>query len=201
MPAPGRTVGPAVHEIDVVFLMTPDAPDVEVLLAELVSRPRVAQAGKLPGRRAGPVPSRDGAMVGRLLRSPSARTARCGRSASKRPLRWRRRRSVGRDFGAGAPGDAAGESGLRSGWRNTGLVNRDFTLTNEEVISLPVDARLRLEFPNDSMMRVSHETIYKSLFVQGRGELRRELSRCLRSGRAQRRKRGRIETVGVSQEW
>ena len=103
---------------------------------------------------------------------------------------------MGRDFGAGAPGDAAGESGLRSGWRNTGLVNRDFTLTNEEVISLPVDARLRLEFPNDPMMRVSHETIYKSLFVQGRGELRRELSRCLRSGRAQRRKRGRIETRG-----
>ena len=34
------------------------------------------------------------------------------------------------------------------------------------------------------MMRVSHETIYKSLFVQGRGELRRELTRCLRTGRA-----------------
>jgi transposase, IS30 family len=37
---------------------------------------------------------------------------------------------------------------------------------------------------------VSHETIYKSLFVQGRGELRRELARCLRSGRAQRRPQG-----------
>ncbi len=36
-------------------------------------------------------------------------------------------------------------------------------------------------------MRVSHETIYQSLFVQGRGELRRELSRCLRSGRAARK--------------
>ena len=39
------------------------------------------------------------------------------------------------------------------------------------------------------MMQVSHETIYQSLFVQGRGELRRELHRCLRSGRAQRRVR------------
>jgi transposase, IS30 family len=47
--------------------------------------------------------------------------------------------------------------------------------------------RLRLEFPDDPMMHVSHETIYQSLFVQGRGELRRELTRCLRSGRAQRR--------------
>ena len=51
--------------------------------------------------------------------------------------------------------------------------------------------RLRLEFPDDPMMRVSHETIYQSLFVQGRGELRRELTRCLRTGRATRRPRSR----------
>ena len=50
--------------------------------------------------------------------------------------------------------------------------------------------RLRHEFPNDPMMQVSHETIYQSLFVQGRGELRRELHRCLRSGRATRRPQG-----------
>jgi len=56
--------------------------------------------------------------------------------------------------------------------------------------------RLRLEFPDDPMMRVSHETIYQSLFVEGRGELRRELHRCLRTGRARRRPRGRIETRG-----
>ena len=42
--------------------------------------------------------------------------------------------------------------------------------------------RLPLEYPDDPEMRVSHETIYQSLFVQGRGELRRELARCLRSG-------------------
>jgi IS30 family transposase len=41
------------------------------------------------------------------------------------------------------------------------------------------------------MMQVSHETIYQSLFVQGRGELRRELARCLRSGRTARRHEGR----------
>jgi transposase, IS30 family len=56
--------------------------------------------------------------------------------------------------------------------------------------------RLRLEFPDDPMMWVSHETIYQSLFVQGRGELRRELHRCLRSGRAQRRPRSRLERRG-----
>ena len=46
------------------------------------------------------------------------------------------------------------------------------------------------------MMMVSPETIYQSLFVQGRGELRRELSRCLRSGRAARQQRGRMERGG-----
>jgi IS30 family transposase len=56
--------------------------------------------------------------------------------------------------------------------------------------------RLRREFPDDPMMRVSHETIYQTLYVQGRGELRRELARCLRTGRAQRRPRGRTETRG-----
>ncbi|HEY8922294.1 MAG TPA: IS30 family transposase [Candidatus Limnocylindria bacterium] len=50
--------------------------------------------------------------------------------------------------------------------------------------------RLPLDFPDDPEMRVSHETIYQSLYVQGRGELRRELARCLRSGRTTRKKRG-----------
>ena len=56
--------------------------------------------------------------------------------------------------------------------------------------------RLPLEFPDDPEMRVSHETIYQSLFVQGRGELRRELARCLRSGRTVRRPHGRVERRG-----
>ena len=43
---------------------------------------------------------------------------------------------------------------------------------------------------------MSHETIYKSLFVQGRGELRRELAACLRTGRTTRKRRGRVETRG-----
>jgi transposase, IS30 family len=50
--------------------------------------------------------------------------------------------------------------------------------------------RLPLDFPDDPEMRVSHETIYQSLYVQGRGELRRDLARCLRSQRTSRKKRG-----------
>jgi IS30 family transposase len=50
-----------------------------------------------------------------------------------------------------------------------------------------VAGRLRVEFPDDESMRVSHETIYKSLYVQGSGALRRELTAALRTGRAVRR--------------
>ncbi len=56
--------------------------------------------------------------------------------------------------------------------------------------------RLPLDFPDDPEMRVSHETIYQSLFVQGRGELRRELARCLRSGRTCRKTRGTVDGRG-----
>jgi transposase, IS30 family len=49
-----------------------------------------------------------------------------------------------------------------------------------------ISTRLALEFPDRPEMRVSHETIYQSLYVQGRGALRRELARCLRTGRALR---------------
>ena len=56
--------------------------------------------------------------------------------------------------------------------------------------------RLPLDFPDNPEMRVSHETIYQSLFVQGRGELRRELARCLRSGRTCRKRRGAIDRRG-----
>jgi IS30 family transposase len=59
-----------------------------------------------------------------------------------------------------------------------------------------INRRLRIEFPDDPMMRVSHETIYQALFVQGRGELRRELQRCLRSGRTERLPRHRLHHRG-----
>nr|WP_240522222.1 IS30 family transposase [Amycolatopsis vastitatis] len=50
-----------------------------------------------------------------------------------------------------------------------------------------IAARLARQFPDRPEMRVSHETIYQSLYVQGRGALRRELTACLRTGRAVRR--------------
>jgi IS30 family transposase len=55
------------------------------------------------------------------------------------------------------------------------------------------------EFPDDAEMRVSHETIYLSLFVQSRGALRKELTRYLRSGHSTRRPKGHSVMNGQGQ--
>ena len=54
-----------------------------------------------------------------------------------------------------------------------------------------ISHRLRIDFPDDESMRISHEAIYQSLFIQGRGALKRELVACLRTGRALRQPRAR----------
>ncbi len=81
---------------------------------------------------------------------------------------------------AGVPGLlAAVEHGLEQRW-------------SPEQIS----ARLKQEHPDDQEMRISAETIYRSLYVQARGELRWQLTQKLRSGRSTRKARGRVETRG-----
>ncbi|MDR8411589.1 IS30 family transposase [Nonomuraea sp. 3-1Str] len=56
--------------------------------------------------------------------------------------------------------------------------------------------RLLVDFPEDETMRISHEAIYQALYVQGRGALRRELTACLRTGRALRVPRARTRGRG-----
>ena len=56
--------------------------------------------------------------------------------------------------------------------------------------------RLKVDFPDDESMRVSHEAIYQALYVQGRGALKRELVACLRTGRALRVPRARAQGRG-----
>jgi IS30 family transposase len=82
---------------------------------------------------------------------------------------------------------------------NAGL--RDYV---EQALSGPgrwsprqIARQLRRDFPHDGRMRVSHETIYQSLYVQGRGALRRELHACLRTGRALRRPQRREVSAAV----
>jgi IS30 family transposase len=59
-----------------------------------------------------------------------------------------------------------------------------------------ISAQLKVLFPDDACMQVSPETIYQSIYIQGRGALRRELANCLRTGRALRRPRRRNERRG-----
>jgi IS30 family transposase len=56
-----------------------------------------------------------------------------------------------------------------------------------------ISQRLKVDFPDDESMRISHEAIYQALFIQARGALKRELVACLRTGRALRVPRGRAK--------
>jgi IS30 family transposase len=51
--------------------------------------------------------------------------------------------------------------------------------------------RIKVDFPDDESMRISHEAIYQALYIEGRGALKRELILCLRTGRALRAPRAR----------
>ncbi|MEH2530126.1 IS30 family transposase [Bradyrhizobium sp. AZCC 1588] len=94
---------------------------------------------------------------------------------------------------AGAP--IAGPKVVWKGRRAVHRQNRRWaTAWSPEQIS----RRLRLDFPEDETMRISHEAIYQALYVQGRGALRRELTACLRTGRALRMPRARTRKQGRS---
>ena len=106
---------------------------------------------------------------------------------------WRR---TGGGIGTGLPP----RTGARSGWRTvpsrpSWLYARGCARSAGSKLELrwspqQIAGWLALAYPDDPEMRVSHETSYLSLFVQARGALRKELTRCLRTGRARRRPRG-----------
>ncbi len=97
--------------------------------------------------------------------------------------------AVQRPDGVTVEGPQVGWKGRRHGRRKDRRWGRSWS---PEQIS----GRLRLDFPDDPSMRVSHEAIYQSLYVQGRGALRRELTACLRTGRALRVPRARARSRG-----
>ena len=93
--------------------------------------------------------------------------------------------------GAAVPGPAVPWKGRRHGPRQPRRWARAWSPQQ-------ISRRLRLDFPGDEAMRISHEAVYQSLYVQGRGALRRELTACLRTGRALRVPRARSRGRGKS---
>jgi IS30 family transposase len=93
--------------------------------------------------------------------------------------------------GAAVPGPAAVWKGRRHGRRQNRRWARAWSPEQ-------IARRLRRDFPGDETMRISHEAIYQALYVQGRGALRRELTTCLRTGRALRVPRARSRGRGKS---
>ena len=89
-----------------------------------------------------------------------------------------------------------------SRWRAPGALDRSSSRSPPgpalgDVVESGADRnRLRVDFPDDESMRISHEAIYQALYVQGRGALRRELTACLRTGRALRVPRARTRGRG-----
>jgi len=123
--------------------------------------------------------------LGRHRSTIGREIARCGGRARYRPLRAERlagelaRRPKQSKLAACPELLAAVQAGLEQRW-------------SPEQIS----ARLRRDHPYREAMRISHETIYRSLYVQSRGELRRQLTGELRTGRSTRRSRTRTELRG-----
>jgi len=78
-------------------------------------------------------------------------------------------------------------------WKGGRAVHRQSRRWSSAWSPEQISQRLKVDLPEDPTMRISHEAIYQALYIQGRGALRRELSACLRSGRALRlpRERGR----------
>jgi IS30 family transposase len=71
-------------------------------------------------------------------------------------------------------------------WRKRRAVHRQSRRWSTAWSPEQIARRLEVDYPEDQTMRISHEAIYQSLYIQGRGALRRELTACLRSGRALR---------------
>ncbi len=85
---------------------------------------------------------------------------------------------------AGQVTDAEGHrfAGPRVVWKKRRAVLRQNRRWSNAWSPEQIAHRLRIDYPEDPAMRISHETIYQSLYIQGLGALRRELTACLRSG-------------------
>lgn len=89
--------------------------------------------------------------------------------------------------------DGAAVAGPQTGaWKGRSKPHRQDRRWSTAWSPEQISHRLRIDFPEDESMRISHEAIYQALFIEGRGALKRELVACLRTGRALRIPRARM---------
>ena len=167
----------------------------------------MARAGSIPPRATVRSPLR----LSVAEREEISRGLRAGESFRRIALRLGRRTStVSREVGANGGrrryrahlAETRAANRARRPRRARLARNRRLRLIVERLLELrwspqQIAWQLRQDHPDEPEMWVSHETIYQSLFVQGRGALRAELTRCLRTGRARRRPAGRARSFGT----
>ena len=128
-----------------------------------------------------------------MARRPEGSATEAGQARTNEALRRyvqeRLAGTVTTPSGADVPGPGARWIGRRHGRRKDRRWAQSWS--PEQIAH-----RLPVDFPDDPSMRISHEAIYQSLYVQGRGALRRELTACLRTGRALRVPRARTRGRG-----
>ena len=123
-------------------------------------------------------------------RSKRPRTAKLAVNEDlRRSVQDRLAGGVERPHGSAVAGPEVRWSGRRHGRRSDRRWARSWS--PEQIAH-----RLIVDFADDESMRISHEAIYPALYVQGRGALRRELTACLRTGRALRVPRARSRARG-----
>jgi IS30 family transposase len=129
------------------------------------------------------------AIAARLRRAPSTISREVVANGSRQGYRaWRAEETALCRARRPKPGKLAGHPRLRR------EVERRL---GERWSPQQIAARLVSDYPDDAEMRVSHETIYRTLFVQARGALRKELTACLRTGRTRRRSHKRTDLCGT----
>ncbi|MFT3835428.1 MAG: IS30 family transposase [Myxococcaceae bacterium] len=123
----------------------------------------------------------------RLKRAPSTISREVKAQGADRYRAWRGDERAERLMARNRPGKLAASPDLVKEVEK-GLLN--------EWSPKEIERRLRVDYPDNPAMRVSHETIYKALYIQGRGTLRKELAKHLRQARPHRRPRARKQLAG-----
>lgn len=175
------------------YLSFPEREDIALELAKGVGIRAIARKlGRSPSTISREVRRNAATRSGRMDYRPStaqwhadraARRPRAGKLASNPVLRqYVEERLAGKVANEG--GIAFDGPGVV--WKKRRAVHRQSRRWSTAWTPEQIAHRLEIDYPEDDTMRISHEAIYQSLYIQGRGALRRELTACLRTGRALR---------------